>query len=668
MSKIHYGVAYYDEYMPYDRLKEDIELMKDANINMVRIAESTWSTYEPQEGVFNFSSVHRVLDAMYEAGIDVIVGTPTYAVPTWLVKKYPDVLVTTKEGKKNYGARQIMDITNPHYLYHSERIIRKLLEEVNDHPAVIGYQVDNETKHYGTAGENVQIGFQKYLKKQFDGDIEALNKAYGLDYWSNRINAWEDFPSVNGTINGSLGSAFSKYQRLLVTKFLNWQVELVNEYKKADQFVMHNFDFEWRGYSFGIQPDVNHFEASKPLDIMGIDVYHPSQDELTGREIAFCGDVARTMKDANYFVVETEAQGFKEWTPYPGQLRLQAYSHIASGASMVSYWHWHSIHNSAETYWKGLLSHDLKPNPVYREAKKIGQELSDHHETFAKLSKENKVAIVVSNDSLTAINDWFAFSGHQMYNNGAYGYNDVVRRLYDELYNLNIEVDIIEIGDPRLMRYDLAIVPALYVASDENLAQLNDFVEEGGHVVYTFKSGYTNEDVKVRAAAQPGYLVDVCGVEYQHYVQPKQVSLVFKEDDTEYDVEEWMELLVPTTAEVLASYKHPHWGEYAAVTRNQFGKGTATYIGCFASKEATKKILIDTLEFAGISIPKVSYPIIVKKTKNEQGDNVVFYLNYSDEIQTLENEEQARDLFSNQVIASGAEVQIEPWDVKVVIS
>lgn len=100
MSKIHYGVAYYDEYMPYDRLQKDIEMMKDANINVVRIAESTWSTHEPQEGVFDFQSVHRVLDAMHAAGIDVIVGTPTYAVPTWLVKKYPEVLVTTKEGKK----------------------------------------------------------------------------------------------------------------------------------------------------------------------------------------------------------------------------------------------------------------------------------------------------------------------------------------------------------------------------------------------------------------------------------------------------------------------------------------------------------------------------------------------------------------------------------------
>ncbi len=476
MSKIHYGVAYYDEYMPYDRLQKDIEMMKDANINVVRIAESTWSTHEPQEGVFDFESVHRVLDAMHAAGIDVIVGTPTYAVPTWLVKKYPEVLVTTKEGKKTYGARQIMDITNPQYLYYSERIIRKLIEEVIDHPAVIGFQVDNETKHYGTAGENVQIQFQKYVKEMFSHDLEAMNQAFGLSYWSNRINAWEDFPSVNGTINGSLGSEFSKFQRKLVTDFLAWQVSIVNEYKKDHQFVMHNFDFEWRGYSFGIQPDVNHFEAAKPLDITGIDVYHPSQDELTGREISFAGDVARTTKDQNYFVVETEAQAFKEWVPYENQLRLQAFSHIASGASMICYWHWHSIHNSAETYWKGLLSHDLQPNPVYNEAKIIGSELKKYQKELSGLQQKNQVAFVVSNESLTAINDWFPFSGHELYNNGAHGYNDIFRQLYDELYNLNVGADVISVGDERINRYKLLIVPALYTASDTELAQLNEFV------------------------------------------------------------------------------------------------------------------------------------------------------------------------------------------------
>ncbi|MEB6179261.1 beta-galactosidase [Enterococcus casseliflavus] len=668
MSKIHYGVAYYDEYMPYDRLQKDIEMMKEANINVVRIAESTWSTHEPQEGVFDFQSVHRVLDAMHAAGIDVIVGTPTYAVPTWLVKKYPEVLVTTKEGKKTYGARQIMDITNPQYLYYSERIIRKLIEEVIDHPAVIGFQVDNETKHYGTAGENVQIQFQKYVKEMFSHDLEAMNQAFGLSYWSNRINAWEDFPSVNGTINGSLGSEFSKFQRKLVTDFLAWQVSIVNEYKKDHQFVMHNFDFEWRGYSFGIQPDVNHFEAAKPLDITGIDVYHPSQDELTGREISFAGDVARTTKDQNYFVVETEAQAFKEWVPYENQLRLQAFSHIASGASMICYWHWHSIHNSAETYWKGLLSHDLQPNPVYNEAKIIGSELKKYQKELSGLQQKNQVAFVVSNESLTAINDWFPFSGHELYNNGAHGYNDIFRQLYDELYNLNVGADVISVGDERINRYKLLIVPALYTASDTELAQLNQFVENGGHILYTFKSGFTDEHVKVRTIAQPGYISEVCGVHYQQFVKPKNVTLSFADDEaTTYDISEWMELLVPTTAETIASYNHQHWGKYAAITKNHYGKGTATYIGCFASNEVIRKLFIEMLTHAQIERPSEAFPVIIKNCLNEQGQKVSFYFNYSNDPQKICLTKEYFDLFENKTTIAGTSVELNPWDVKIFI-
>ena len=155
MKELLFGAAYYDEYMPYDRLDKDIEMMKKAGINTVRIAESTWSTCEPQDGVFDFSHVERVMDAMEEAGINVIIGTPTYAVPAWMVKAHPDVIATTKKGAGIYGARQIMDITNPVYLFYAERVIRKLMEISAHRKCVIGFQVDNETKYYGTAGKNV---------------------------------------------------------------------------------------------------------------------------------------------------------------------------------------------------------------------------------------------------------------------------------------------------------------------------------------------------------------------------------------------------------------------------------------------------------------------------------------------------------------------------------
>ncbi|GAF38905.1 beta-galactosidase [Agrilactobacillus composti DSM 18527 = JCM 14202] len=199
-----YGAAYYYEYLPYDRLDKDIEMMQAANINVVRIGESTWSTYEPQEGVFDFSKLDKVVDAMNAAGIKVIIGTPTYAIPTWLAKKYPEVLLTDKSGKREYGGRQLIDITNPTFRILSERIIRKMIKRTADKPNVVGFQVDNETKHFDTSSANVYIAFQKWLKQKFNGDLDAMNHAYGFDYWSNRINSWEDFPPANSTINGSL--------------------------------------------------------------------------------------------------------------------------------------------------------------------------------------------------------------------------------------------------------------------------------------------------------------------------------------------------------------------------------------------------------------------------------------------------------------------------------
>lgn len=664
MNTLKYGVAYYDEYMPYERLAEDIRLMKEAGITTVRIAESTWSTHEPQNGVFDFTSVDRVLDAMHEAGIEVIVGTPTYAIPTWMVKEHPDVLATTKDGAGRYGARQIMDITHPVYLFYAERIIRKLISRVADHPAVIGYQTDNETKHYGTAGSNVQLAFVKYMRDKYV-TIDELNRRLGLDYWSNRINSWEDFPSTVGTINGSLGAEFARFQRKLVTDFLAWQVDLVKEYAREDQFVTQNFDFEWRGHSFGVQPSVDHFEAAKAFDIAGVDIYHPSQSELTGTEISFGGDITRSLKQNNYLVLETQAQAFAHWTPYPGQLRLLAFSHLASGANMVAYWHWHSIHNSFETYWKGLLSHDLKPNPVYNEAKTVGNDFARLSDQLVNLRKQNKVALLISNQALSAI-EWFPFPDQKT------NYNDIVRKIYDPLYRMNIGCDIVYPDSTNIEQYDVLIVPALYSAPDELLHRLNTYVENGGHIVYTFKSGFTNDDVQVRTTAQPGIIQHACGISYQMFVEPQNVGLrdtAFELSHPEQSVHTWMELITADQAEVLAYYDHPHWGEYAAITRNVYGKGVATYIGCLPSDEVLTAILQKVMQDAGVwsEDQQLSFPIIVKSGTNQAGHQIRYYFNYSDEPVTFTYPHtHGKGLIDDSTIAHGDEITLERWGFAII--
>lgn len=675
MKELLYGAAYYDEYMPYDRLDKDVEMMKKAGINTVRIAESTWSTCEPQPGEFDFSHVERVMDAMEEAGINVIIGTPTYAVPTWMVKAHPDVLAETVKGRGIYGARQIMDITHPVYLFYAERVIRELMKCTAHRKCVIGFQLDNETKYYGTAGKNVQEQFVKYIREKFHDDLDAMNYEFGLDYWSNRINAWEDFPDVRGTINGSLGAEFEKFQRTLVDKFLGWQADIVNEYRREDQFVTHNLDFEWRGYSYGIQPYVNHLHASQCLTIAGTDIYHPTQDDLTGVEIAFGGDLIRSLKQDNYLVIETEAQGFPGWTPYKGQLRLQAYSHLASGANSVMYWHWHSIHNACETYWKGILSHDFQENATYREACIIGNEFARLGKHLVNLKKKNEVAVLVSNEALTALN-WFRIQEQAP---GADAksiyYNDVMRWMYDTLYHMNIECDFIWPESENLDQYKAIIVPALYAAPDELLIRLNQYVENGGTLIASFKTAFANENVKVSHEVQPHILSNCFGVHYDQFTFPKNVGLTGEVIPEKPDqkgnahpaANVFMELLVSEGAEVLASYEHYNWKDYAAITRNHYGKGQAVYIGCMTDEETLKSVYKAVLPEAGVEIPEYHYPIIVRKGLNDLGKTVCYFLNYSGmELEMPYDYKNGIELLENTAVENGTALQMPAWGVKIV--
>ncbi len=661
-EKILFGAAYYPEYMPYDRIEKDFEMMKQVGMNTVRIAESTWSTLEPREGKFDFSFIDRVLAQAEKEKMHVIVGTPTYAVPSWLVKKDPQVMVTTKEGQARYGHRQIMDIMNATYRQCAERVIRALICHVADHPCVIGFQIDNETKHYGTASKQVQELFVEYLKEGF-GTVQALNRAFVLNYWSNAIADWEDFPDIRGCVNGGLAGEFSAFQRKLVADYLSWQAGIVREYMRQDQFITHNLDFEWKkfgadiaqdGYSYGVQPDVNHYETAKCLTIAGTDIYHPTQDELSGAEIAFGGDSIRSLKNSNYLVLECQAQAFKYWTPYPGQLRLHAYSHLASGADGILYWNWHSIHNGYETYWKGLLSHDLNTNPAYEEAGRFGEEWKKLGNKLIHLKKENKIALLVDNRTLTAF-QWFPIDKEL-------SYNDVVRWMYDSLYEMNLECDVVDVQAIELGKYKMIITPALYSAAEELILQLKAFVEHGGVLVSSFKSFVADEHLSVYHDTQPHQLGDCFGMSYNQFTDPGKTALRGKK------LKYFMELLKPDTAEALECYEHKYWGAYAAITRNKYGDGSAYYVGCFTEKTFLKEIYEQAAKDAGISreIDKLQWPLTVRSGRNQEGSLLHYIFNYSEQEHTITCPyKKAVDLLSETEYQRGEKIQIQDWDLVI---
>lgn len=683
-EKLYFGAAYYSEYLPYDRVEKDMEMMEKAGMNVIRIAESTWSTLEPQEGVYDFTHIDRMLDAAARHHISVIVGTPTYAVPTWLVKKYPDILAITQNGRERYGHRQNMDITDPDYLSHAERVIRVLMEHVKDVPHVIGYQLDNETKSYGTAGPRVQAMFVDYLKENFP-DINDFNHEFGLDYWSNRVNDWDDFPDVRGTINQSLAAEFCKFQRSLVTKFLSWQADIVCEYKRDDQFITQNFDFDWTTHSIGYQSQVDQYDASRCMTVAGADIYHPSNEELTGAEITVCGNISRSLKKDNYLILETEAQGLTPWLPYPGQLRLQAYSHIANGSNSVMYWHWHSIHNAIESYWKGVLSHDFSENETYREAVVIGNEWNKIGSHLKNLKKENKIAIMLDNASLTG------FTQFPLEKAGANGYNTVMRWFSDALYRLNIEYDMISSREQDFSGYECLIVPALYSAPESLLLALDSYVRNGGHLITTFRSGFSDEYLKIYPDMQPHILHECLGLHYDQFTHPHHVDIVPVQsdvmaaaqehfshpDDSAFSLTssacEWMELITCDTAVPVLKYSHPAYERYAAAAKNQYGNGSTLYFGTmFENDELLESVLLSFLHETGFSGGDLSsdaphYPLIVKRGINDSGKELCYYLNYSkDPVSVTHRGKDGIELVSETSIVCGDKIDLGGWGVAVV--
>lgn len=683
-EKLYFGAAYYSEYLPYDRVEKDMEMMEKAGMNVIRIAESTWSTLEPQEGVYDFTHIDRMLNAAACHHISVIVGTPTYAVPTWLVKKYPDILAITQNGRERYGHRQNMDITNPDYLSHAERVIRVLMEHVKDVPHVIGYQLDNETKSYGTAGPRVQAMFVDYLKENFP-DINDFNHEFGLDYWSNRVNDWDDFPDVRGTINQSLAAEFCKFQRSLVTKFLSWQADIVREYKRDDQFITQNFDFDWTTHSIGYQSQVDQYDASRCMTVAGADIYHPSNEELTGAEITVCGNISRSLKKDNYLILETEAQGLTPWLPYPGQLRLQAYSHIANGSNSVMYWHWHSIHNAIESYWKGVLSHDFSENETYREAVITGNEWKKIGSHLKNLKKENKIAIMLDNASLTG------FTQFPLEKAGANGYNTVMRWFSDALYRLNIEYDMISSREQDFSGYECLIVPALYSAPESLLLALDSYVRNGGHLITTFRSGFSDEYLKIYPDMQPHILHECLGLHYDQFTHPHHVDIVPVQsdvmaaaqehfshpDDSAFSLTssacEWMELITCDTAVPVLKYSHPAYERYAAAAKNQYGNGSTLYFGTmFENDELLESVLLSFLHETGFSGGDLSsdaphYPLIVKRGINDSGKELCYYLNYSkDPVSVTHRGKDGIELVSETSIVCGDKIDLGGWGVAVV--
>ncbi|WP_127820154.1 beta-galactosidase, partial [Microbacterium sp. CPCC 204701] len=509
------GTAYYNEYLPDPgRLETDLRLMTDAGITCIRVGESVWSTWEPRDGEFDLEWLTPVLDRARAHGIDVILGTPTYAVPPWLARTHPELAVVRRDGSRvPWGGRQEVDYTSEVFRGYAERIIRAVLGRHGRHAAVIGVQLDNEAGLHLIHNDHVVDRFRQWVADRY-GDVETLNREWGLAYWSHRIGAWEELWAPAGNTTPAYDLAWRRFQAEQTAQFIGWQAGIARQLVADDTFLTTCIAYQ--------RPAMDDVAVGARLDIASGNAYYLAQDALDlDREgaggqwyaddvpqLVLMADRMRATREGPFLVTETGAASIgPAWLtrpPYDGQLAQAAWLLVARGARLVSYWHWHTLHSGAEVHWGGILGHDLEPGRIHREISGIGAQFAVASEWLADAEPDADVGIVYAHDSewVTAFEPPLASGGGPDRTSyarivGAFGRAAVDAGLQVGSVNERQLPEASEL----LARFPALIVAGLITASDRTLAVLEEYARLGGRLIVGPRTGYGDDDGRMRGVA-----------------------------------------------------------------------------------------------------------------------------------------------------------------------
>jgi beta-galactosidase len=391
---IYYGASWYPEQWPETEWARDLAQMREARMNVVRMAEFAWSSMEPREGVYDFEWLDRAVALAGEYGMAVVLGTPTATPPAWLTQAYPEVLRHLNDGHvAQHGGRCHFNPCSVTYRRLAAEIARLLTQRYADVPHVIGWQIDNEYS-YVSFDEESRAAWQAYLRERY-GDIETLNAHWGNAYWSQDYNDWEQIPlMMHGTyFNPCHLMAFRHFVTKVTREYQEVQVRAVREFARPDQFVTHNFH--------GDLTNGDPHALSADLDVASFD-YYVGDGHLHALHQATTLDLVRGLKRRNFWLMETQAGstnfGAVNNQLDPGETRLLIWNAIGCGADAALYWQWRPCYGGHEQYWGTIVGAHGYPRPLFTEVSELGRELETAAPFLADTSPRGDVAILYSDD------------------------------------------------------------------------------------------------------------------------------------------------------------------------------------------------------------------------------------------------------------------------------
>lgn len=570
------GVCYYPEHWPEARWAEDARLMRACGLEIVRIGEFAWSQIEPREGAYDWDWLDRAIAALADAGLRIILGTPTATPPAWLTQRYPDVLRVDADGRRwSHGGRRHACPTNSTYRAHCARIVRAMSERYGEHPAVVAWQIDNELSNHHTgrcACASCRRAFQAWCRQRYES-LAHLNAAWGTIFWSQRYTAWDQIPlpsdPVGGGHNPSLALAYCRSMSDAHVDFVREQATILRR-NSPDRTLTTNIA--------PLDNEIDWHAIAAEVDVISWDNYphgfeHPA-------DVAFFHDLVRGLKRKPFWVMEQQA-GPINWTPYnppvpPGQVWLWTYQALAHGADNVIYFRWRASRFGQEQYHSGLLNHDASIAPGYREVQQVAHELAEHGPVKRAPAD---VALLVSYDDAWAIE----IEPH----NAAFDYWRMARQIYRDFWQRGINVDVIRRGSD-LSQYRQVIAVAPLLIDPVETKRWRAFVEQGGDLTLTIRALVKDQDNVWTDQPLPAGFTDLLGAQVaQWYSLPPQTRARFAHnDDPPFAVPIWAEDLRGSDDRqplCYEAYAIPGIAHVHALVERQVGErgGIVRYVGVY---------------------------------------------------------------------------------------
>ena len=386
------GVCYYPEHWPETQWASDAARMAETGLTWVRIGEFAWSRLEPAPGTFTWDWLDRAIEVLGDAGLKVVLGTPTATPPRWMLDKLPDMLPVAADGHtRRFGSRRHYDFSHMGYRTEAVRIARLMGERYGRNAHVQAWQIDNEYDCHETTlsySDAARRGFQDWLAQRYQSP-DALNRAWGNVFWSMDYDDFSQIDLPNLTVtepNPAHVLAFRRYSSDQVVAFNRAQVDALRPLTDAP--LIHNY--------MGRTLTFDHFKVGADLDIASWDSYPIGflSDRIEGTadekqrylrqghpdNQAFHHDLYRPVGKGRLWVMEQQP-GPVNWAPFnpaplPGMARLWTWEAFAHGAEAVCYFRWRQAPFAQEQMHAGLLRPDDAPAPALAEARQVADDLT----------------------------------------------------------------------------------------------------------------------------------------------------------------------------------------------------------------------------------------------------------------------------------------------------